>query len=143
VSNNRGIVRVVNGQPRETFTSGAGLPLAPITRLFIDTKNIVYAVSLQTVYAFDGIHWASVFTEDNINGAVVTALSGDNFGNLWVGTKNGLLRFGEHKREWFTQLDGLIGNGVNNIAADTGGAIWIATEQGLSKLDYKRVSDTK
>jgi ligand-binding sensor domain-containing protein len=143
VSNNRGIVRVVNGQPRETFTSATGLPLAPITRLFIDAKNIVYAVSLQTVYAFDGLHWTSVFTEDNINGAVVSALSGDNIGNLWVGTKNGLLRFGEHEREWFTQLDGLIGNGVNDIAADTGGAIWIATEKGLSKLDYKRVSDTK
>jgi ligand-binding sensor domain-containing protein len=133
ISNNRGIVTVVNGNSRETYSSGRGLPLIPITRFFVDARNAIYAVSLQTVYHFDGTQWNSIFTEDNINGSIISGITQDRQKRLWVGTKNGLFRFEKSKVARFTQRDGLIGNRINDLAVDANDEVWIATEQGLSK----------
>lgn len=134
VSNNRGIVKTVNGVVRETLTSAHGLPQLPITRIFIGRNNMVYALSLQTVYKYDGKKWASIFTEDNINGSIVSSIAQDARGDLWVGTKDGLFRFGDRDRERFTQSDGLIGSAINDISFGPEGAVWVATEQGLCRL---------
>ncbi len=134
VSNNRGIVVVKNGTAVATFTSANGLPLLPITRLFIGSEGAVYAASLQTVYRLNGSLWRSIFTEDNINGSMVSGIAQDSKGGLWVGTKNGLFRFAGSAMERYTQRSGLIGSSINDVAVDNEGAVWAATGQGISRF---------
>jgi len=137
ISNNRGVLAVKNGKISEIYTSANGLPTLPITQLFTDNSNTIFAASLQTVYRLNSGKWSSIFTEDNLNGSIVSGIANDSRGNLWVGTKNGLYRFYKDGNERFTQKNGLPGSSINDIAKGINGEIWIATENGLCKFIRK------
>ena len=59
----------------------------------------------------------------------------DVHGNLWVGCKGGLLRYGGGERTLFTETNGLSSDWVNTVYEDREGVLWIGTEVGgLNRL---------
>ncbi len=58
----------------------------------------------------------------------------DAQGQLWLGTRAGLVRYDGSRFETFTQDDGLAGDEVMAVSAGDGG-IWIGTTTGLSFFD--------
>lgn len=59
-----------------------------------------------------------------------------NNGHFWIGTRSGIYRFDESKKEvkQFTTAHGLPNNVVHGILEDAYGKLWLSTEKGLSYL---------
>ena len=57
-------------------------------------------------------------------------------GIFWIGTRSGLYRFDEKKKEirQYTTLHGLPNNVIHGILEDATGKLWISTNKGLSSL---------
>lgn len=55
-------------------------------------------------------------------------------GIFWIGTRNGIYRFDESKKETrqYTTAHGLPNNVVHGILEDSSGNLWLSTNQGLS-----------
>ena len=65
----------------------------------------------------------------------VYAIHADRENQLWIGSKNGLTRFGDGAATTFTTTDGLAGNDVKVIIDARAGGLWIGTYGGLSHLN--------
>lgn len=60
----------------------------------------------------------------------------DSQGNLWFGTlSEGVAKFDGQSLEYYSDINGLIGNAVAAIAEDTSGNLWFGTQSGLSRYD--------
>ncbi|NJL22267.1 MAG: hypothetical protein HC895_17915 [Leptolyngbyaceae cyanobacterium SM1_3_5] len=64
-------------------------------------------------------------------GRNVTAVSFDQFGNLWVGTSNGLFVVNRYNGAILRSIPGLPSNRVLAISPDTGNKVWVGTADGL------------
>lgn len=61
----------------------------------------------------------------------------DNYGHLWIGTDNGLLRYNlkTHKEKLYTIKDGISCNDIMAICQDKQNQLWISTSNGLNRLN--------
>jgi len=78
---------------------------------------------------------------------IVKALEIDDNNNLWIGTNDGL-GFWEIEKEQgrrYSQIDGLVGNGITALYIDSKGNLWIGSEKkkGLTKYNIKKGVFTK
>lgn len=69
-------------------------------------------------------------------GSEVMAIEFDSRGNLWVGGRNGLARYGDGELSYYTTLNsGLVSDDIKNITYDIyTGDIYIATSAGISRI---------
>src|SRR5208337_4025335 len=67
----------------------------------------------------------------------VNALCMDRSGQLWVGTQDGLDRYGPQTGKFaiLNERDGLPNNAVEGILEDAAGNLWLSTSSGLCKFD--------
>jgi signal transduction histidine kinase/ligand-binding sensor domain-containing protein/CheY-like chemotaxis protein len=70
--------------------------------------------------------------KDGLSGAPVNAISQTTDGYLWIGTGDGLVRFGGAGFTWFrkSSVPQIIDNEIAALAADTVGGLWAATSSG-------------
>jgi signal transduction histidine kinase/CheY-like chemotaxis protein/streptogramin lyase len=70
--------------------------------------------------------------KDGLSGASVNAISQTADGYLWLGTGDGLVRFGGATFTWFrkSSVPQIIDNEITALAADTVGGLWAATSSG-------------
>jgi diguanylate cyclase (GGDEF)-like protein len=74
-------------------------------------------------------------SKDGLSGDDVKAISGDEEGNLWVGTGGGLNRFTQAKVSTYTMKDGLPSDVIITAYQDRKGDLWIGTnDRGLSRF---------
>ncbi len=73
-------------------------------------------------------------TPESPEGLEVTRLLEDRDGNLWVGTKNGLVRLQPKRIKVYSRQDGLRNDDTQAVTAGPDGTIWIGTIQGVSAL---------
>ena len=86
---------------------------------------------------------ASRFTQVDIQQGLsqntVTALAQDRYGNVWIGTQNGLNRFDGFSVKVYRpdkqQANTLSDNFITSLAVDPQGIIWVGTLNGLNQFD--------
>lgn len=102
---------------------GSASALGASTRL-ADQRNII----------FDRLG-----TEDGVSQAVVTSITQDSHGFIWIGTQEGLNRYDGYKLETFYHLDNdpgsLSHDHIHDILEDSDGRLWIATDAGLNRFN--------
>ena len=82
---------------------------------------------------FDGLRF-QVFDRSTTPALVsdnCLALARDQEGVLWIGTRNGLVRYKDRGFTRYTTEDGLCDNGIWWLCASRDGGVWIATDRGL------------
>jgi signal transduction histidine kinase/CheY-like chemotaxis protein/ligand-binding sensor domain-containing protein len=78
---------------------------------------------------FSKFNWTQ---KEGLSGASVNAISQTADGYLWLGTGDGLVRFGGASFTWFrkSSVRQIIDNEITGLAADTVGGLWAATSSG-------------
>ena len=128
----RGLVHFVGDRP-VVYSHAAGLPDAPVFRVYQDQAGRILAGTERGAYRRDGGRFEPISLLLPDDG--MTSFAQDPAGNLWVGTvNNGLLRLGKSGVEKFTSQRGLPNNRVASLLADREGNLWVGTNAGLMRL---------
>ncbi len=80
-------------------------------------------------------NWTVYTTDDGLVDNFVQAISGDEKGDIWFGTKAGISVFTDSSWISYTTDDGLASNNILSIATDKNGIVWIGTDAGISSYE--------
>lgn len=102
-------------------------------KLYIGTYDGVGCLDLKTK------SFTKTFSQKKkLAGKIIYDLYEDNFGVLWIGTSEGLVRHPINTDEFkvFTTESGLPNNVICAITSDDNNNLWISTNHGISKFDF-------
>ena len=77
-------------------------------------------------------NWTVFTTDDGLVNNFVQAITADERGNLWFGTKGGISVFDGSKWTSYTKDNGLNSNNILCITIDRNGIVWIGTDDGVT-----------
>ncbi|MDO4819573.1 MAG: two-component regulator propeller domain-containing protein, partial [Prevotella sp.] len=79
--------------------------------------------------------------KDGLSRNMVVAITQDQMGFMWFGTRNGLNRFDGHNfKKYFRSDVGLEGNDISSLLTTEDGSLWIGGGTGLYKYDFSNES---
>jgi len=119
-----------------------------------DRTGYLWVATMDGLDRYDGYDFTVFRHDDRDSGSiadnVITSLCEDKRGNLWVGTKNGVLHrfltstqtFERHSVEIPTR-HGVVGSSIRSIYEDAFGFLWIGTESaGLCRISVSSKDDS-
>jgi ligand-binding sensor domain-containing protein len=137
-----------------TFTKSDGLVYNGVEDIAVDGGGLLWFVTHSGVSVLDDggtpfnkgdDAWISFTSADGLAQGWVEAIVEGGGGRWWFGTRfggvsvldDGGTPFNKGDDIWstFTESDGLVHNGVEDIAEDGGGRFWFGTQDGVSVLD--------
>ncbi len=83
---------------------------------------------------FDGKTWTNYTVADGLPANHIFMLHGDDQGNLWIGTSNGLSRFDGKTFRNYGVADGLFSANVFSMDIDADGEFWIGSYGGVTRI---------
>lgn len=106
-----------------------GLSNLWIYSLMVDKSNQLWVGTGAGLFIFDEGKFRRVSLPFN---ATINALIEDDFGNVWVGTTNGLVRINSKSKttEWLSTENGLQNNFIVDLCLDFEGTLWITNYKG-------------
>jgi len=113
--------------------------------LFQDYNGFLWAGSHSGLSRIDtetmeASHFFSAGFQKGKNALWISALNGDNSGNLWLGTYgSGLIKFNTKNYEYayVDKEKGLMSNVIDGILLDNRNRVWMSTNSGISVFDVK------
>ena len=91
----------------------------------------------------DQVVFNAIYQDNNFSFGTIEAIGQDSMGFIWIGAKDGLLRYDgiDFKSYMFSRNDtcSLSNNVIRDILIDSRGNLWVGTENGLNK--YRAESD--
>ena len=121
------------------YTPGDRLPIESPRAVYSGRDGALYVAGFAGVARLDGDHFVSVIGPPEVAGDIVTNLTQDHLGNLWVAVPYGLLmRTPAGKVRHFQTSDGLPDNFVRSLWEDRDGNLWAGTNGGLARLENGR-----
>lgn len=120
-----------------------GLSSVHIHSLFLDHGDLWIGTSMGLNLKRAGDSHFTRFFHDNddptsLSGNIITMITSDQEGNIWIGTRRGGLNKyikAENSFIHYNINDGLSGNDANGILCDASGYLWISTENGISRFN--------
>ncbi len=82
--------------------------------------------------------WEAFGAGDALSSDIVLSLLQDGERNIWVGTRDGLVRLKPARFTMYTTRDGLANDFVTALHGSRDGALWVGTRSGLDRLDGSR-----
>jgi ligand-binding sensor domain-containing protein/signal transduction histidine kinase/CheY-like chemotaxis protein/AraC-like DNA-binding protein len=114
-------------------TDSAHIPNDWINCIIEDSRHLIWAGSYN---GFFSINPSNGEVRHYSTQTVVYCIKEDTFGNLWVGTAEGLTYFNitDEKSVSYTVADGLPSNVICDVQCDDDGNVWFSTHSGISKF---------
>ena len=89
----------------------------------------------------NNFHFKKLTNADGLSQSSITAITQDRFGQIWIGTRDGLNKYdGNHFTVYRNEADNdasISNNDILAIEEDADGNIWIGTFNGINKYDPK------
>lgn len=127
-----------DGKVWHTFPqSNSTLPNSGYDYVYADTKGRVWFAKNQGspnygFTVFDGREWRTYSSPQRYQISYVYQIGEDHFGNLWMATGGGLLRFDETSWTIFDKENSFLNtNQISAVTVDRRGNVWIGTPSGL------------
>jgi signal transduction histidine kinase/ligand-binding sensor domain-containing protein len=121
------------------YTPGERLPIESPRAVYSGRDGALYVAGFAGVARLEGDRFVSVIGPPEVAGDLVTTLTQDHHGNLWVAGPSGLLmRTPAGKLRLFQTKDGLPENFVRSLWEDRDGSLWAGTNGGLARLENGR-----
>jgi signal transduction histidine kinase/ligand-binding sensor domain-containing protein len=121
------------------YSPGENLPIESPRAVYLGRDGALYVAGFAGVARREGNRFVSVIGPAEVGGDIVTNLTQDHSGNLWVAGPSGLLmRTPAGKLRQFQTKDGLPDNFVRSLWEDRDGNVWAGTNGGLARLENGR-----
>lgn len=100
--------------------------------------GLFLAISVSAKINSQFIHYEM---NDGLSRNLVAAITQDQMGFMWFGTRNGLNRFDGHNfKVYYRSEGGLEGNDISSLLTTADGSLWIGGGTGLYKYDFSNES---
>lgn len=100
--------------------------------------GLFLAISVSAKINSQFIHYGM---NDGLSRNMVAAITQDQMGFMWFGTRNGLNRFDGHNfKVYYRSECGLEGNDISSLLTTEDGSLWIGGGTGLYKYDFSNES---
>ena len=100
--------------------------------------GLFLAISVSAKINSQFIHYEM---NDGLSRNMVAAITQDQMGFMWFGTRNGLNRFDGHNfKVYYRSEGGLEGNDISSLLTTEDGSLWIGGGTGLYKYDFSNES---
>lgn len=110
-------------------------------RGFVQRGNVVWLTSNSGLYGYniETGQLSHLDTEDGIQEKYLSCITLDGFGNIWVGTDEGICLYapGEKRIQPIAVSEKVSSNIVNFLAAEGQTRLWVGTDHGLFSLDLQ------
>ncbi|WP_341220743.1 hybrid sensor histidine kinase/response regulator transcription factor [Polaribacter atrinae] len=151
-----GFYQILIGQNSIVFdriSTDHGLSQGDVNAIYQDNKGFMWFGTHDGLNKYNGYEF-SVFKPDpnnskSINSNLIYTITGDNQGNLWVGTTgNGVNYYNKSSGNFTNYLHddrnakSLVNNHINVLHKDKKDMLWIGTANGLDLLDLKKSKDS-
>ena len=126
--------RIVSIDP---MSNGMSQRLARTTDM-VKSRDGVYWFSTygNGVWKYDPFSVINLTRTDNVPTSQKSGIISDKDNNIWVGTREGLIKVKNDKVEKIYKMeDGLSNNWISDLAMDDYGTLWISTFKGLSSYN--------
>jgi len=98
---------------------------------------LVLCLSLLTAHAATDYRFARLTSEQGLPHQQVETMAQDHKGNIWIGTRNGLVRYDGYQMHCYYHDEhnpnSLTNNFIKVLRCDSRGRIWACTEAGISR----------
>ena len=117
--------------------SDTTLPNGDYDLVFADSHDRVWFGTNQSspnygFTVFDGKEWRTYYSPQRYSISYVYQIAEDHFGNVWLATGGGLIRYdGSSFNVFDSENSPLTLNSTSAVAVDSRGAIWVGTRRGL------------
>ncbi len=121
----RGLMKF-DGKNWTSFENNGVIEGSRVQDLLVDKKGIVWVATIKGLFNFNGITWKNL--TNNLPSQNVTALGEDYFGNIWIGTPDGLIKYDNNSFQIFTiENTDVPLKFISSISASSNGDVWIGT----------------
>ena len=125
---------VLNGGTWSIMKLKSALPDFHASSVAVNSLGLAYVGTKAGGLAFfNGASWETIQT--GLPSDTVTVVRFDNFGNLWVGTPNGIGMYNGSSWKHFTITDGLLSNSIASIAVSNNNLVWCSTGSSLARFN--------
>ena len=96
---------------------------------------ILLCICQSTVYSQGGEIFNKITSREGINQSIVYSINQDQYGNIWAGTEEGVIRFNSMESFLYNKYKGLPANASDRITTlfiDSKNRIWIGLEKGIA-----------
>ena len=122
------------------FTRVEGLGSDLIWSIRQDSTGTLWVVTADNgTYCLEEGEAPALVLADGIPDQGITAISRDDQGAIWIGTRNGMLSIKNEKKKRYTLRSGLAGDYVYCLFADSRNNMWVGTTTGLSCINEKGI----
>lgn len=102
--------------------------------IFPSRKRGVWVSAEHLLYHFDGMNWSEPISAheiiwENKSASILSAIQ-DKHGLIWLGIKQGVVKYDESKKEWSAFLYPKIPMFIRHIYEDANENLWFANEEG-------------
>jgi len=126
------------------FNATHGLLGKKINAIVEDRQgNLLFGTHENGIFSYrDGKFFK--YSLPGLDNVLIITMHEDRWGDLWIGTKNGLFRVNGGNRitgkgtERYTSADGLASDHITSIAEDSEGNLWVGTTKGLNRIKKKQ-----
>ncbi|MFW6248794.1 MAG: ligand-binding sensor domain-containing protein, partial [Bacteroidota bacterium] len=107
----------------------------------INNTNHIYQDQKNQIWAYTGVSKALIIDPENLTTKefphIINTIYEDRQGELWIGSKNGLLLYDHQDQSVFqyTTHDGLPDNEIYCIEEDANHHLWLSTNSGISRFN--------
>ena len=135
---NTGVITIYSSQ----LIHPENIPITSFLDLYASTDQTVWIITKSRLFKMIPGSAVSSFPIPQEKITIPTCMTGDNHGNLWIGTNNGMLVF-DMNSERFTELFSekkdnstlLTNNFITCLYIDSKENLWIGTRNGLNRFD--------
>jgi signal transduction histidine kinase/ligand-binding sensor domain-containing protein/DNA-binding response OmpR family regulator len=133
----------------DRITTDDGLSQSDINCIYQDVQGFMWFGTHDGLNKYDGYTFTVYKPDLNVPGSITSNLiydiTGDEEGNLWIGTTGNGLSYFDRKTETFTQFKNrkddptsLGNNHVTAVYLDKKDRLWVGTNDGLNMLDLRK-----
>ena len=127
-----GIVHL-DGANWKIYTTADGLADNDVAGLYQDKSSNIWAYGYGNgLYLLNGTAWQSFLPEDHI-----FDVAQDQYGNVWLATDHGVIKYDGTDFQSYTTADGLPGNSIHAIVTDNQNDVWCGTSYGVGYFNGK------
>lgn len=138
---------IFDGETFHNFTLPGGKNANFILSIYKDRQNRTWIGTRTGLFEFRQGKFISPPELQQFKLANVSAITQDQYNNLWVGAYNvGLLRYtpdaAVKRTQFFTGKQGLLSEGIKSLHTDSLNHLWIGTIKGLNRLSLNKYQQT-